>query len=152
MKSRKPIIYGVVIIAIIMFLSLYFYNENREKDLTEVMNYRSSDFESINFKFQAHDDWSDDDEDSARELIDFLSQYRVKKMNDSWWDGDVSKETGFELTIHATENIPLMGSIFGERLLDYTTGDAYKVVNGPIDMEWIERYNEKTRTGLGQES
>lgn len=72
----------------------------------------------------------------AEELMDFLSQYSVKKMKSSDWDTDVSNEDGFYLVVYG-ENPSVIG-IFEERLI---ADDAYyELVNGPIDMEWVEGY------------
>lgn len=98
----------------------------------------------MDFKFQGDENWITYEEDTVEELIEFLTQYKVKKMKDSWWDGDVSEEIGFDFTIYS-KGKPVMVSLYENRLLYYGNGDAYKVLNGTIDMEWVQKYNEKNQ-------
>ncbi|GLO65249.1 hypothetical protein MACH08_10330 [Oceanobacillus kimchii] len=73
-------------------------------------------------------------------MVEFLSQYQVKKINDRDWNSDVSKETGFMIEIR-TENEVVMASIYENQLMSINNnGDYYKVVNGPIEIRWVYDY------------
>jgi len=73
--------------------------------------------------------------------MEFLNQYQVKRMKDSEWDPDLSGEQGFWTIIRYTEYKLTMAVLNEGRLV--FTNEYFKVVNGPIDMNWIENFNKK---------
>lgn len=136
-KNFKIFIVSVIIIPILLF-SFYNYNDYREKSLNEVIriNTNKVDYIIINDKLMS------DNKEYVEELNEFLSQYRVEKMKDHEWNSDVSKERGFKLTIYSNDK-PFMANIYENRLNYLNSGEYYKVLNGPIDMEWVEEMYEK---------
>ena len=142
MKKKRYLAIGLI--TIIVFFSIKTYSDYREKELNDVISYNSSEFKSMDFKFQGDESWKTNESENVEELIEFLGQYEVKKMRNSWWDGDVSKEKGFDISIYSKDN-RIMASIYENRLLFFGNGDAYKVLNGPIDMDWVQEYNERNQ-------
>lgn len=59
-------------------------------------------------------------------------------------DSDVSKETSFRLIIYAKGDITIV-SIHEDRLSLRSNRNRgyYSVLNGPINLEWIENFNQK---------
>lgn len=141
-KSFKLFIIVMMAIPITLFFAKIM-NEYKEKNLDDVINYQSTAFNDFEFKFigDHYDEWKTNEQETVEELIEFLSQYRVKKMKDDEWDSDVSQEKGFYMTIFL-DGKPNMISIYEDRVLLYRSG-GYKVVNGPIDIDWVEKYHEK---------
>lgn len=134
-RSKKiNILIAVMILLPILLFSLYRYNDYSEKKLDEVisMNTNNMDYVIIN------DEWISDNKEHIEALTVFLSQYDVKKMEDHEWDSDVSNERGIRITIYSKGN-PVGASIYENRLLYYNSGDYYQVINGPIDMNWVEK-------------
>ena len=131
MKKR-----GLFVVAsiIVIFIAYNIYDEHREKALDELIGFSPTNFHMMEFNYDSH--LRVEDRMKAEELMDFLSQYSVKKMKSSDWDTDVSNEDGFYLVVYG-ENPSVIG-IFEKRLI---ADDAYyELVNGPIDMEWVEGY------------
>lgn len=142
MKNKRYLIIGLVIITGIFLFSYNIYNDNREKGLNDVISYDIKNFESLIFNEGVGQfEWRTDKEEHAEKLIDFLSRYRVKKMKDYEWDSNVSNEEGFQVTIYS-KGKPIMASIYEHRVHYYNDGDYYKVVNGPIDVGYIEKFQQ----------
>ena len=144
-KSVFKFLLAFMILLPFAFVSITIYNEYREKNLTDVLNYDKNHVKSLQFHLDGSEPWENNNDEAAKELYDFLSQYNVKKMRDSEWDSDVSKETSFRFTIYTKGDI-IIASVHENRLLlfsDYSNGNYYSVTNGPINTEWIANYNEK---------
>ncbi|MFJ7934523.1 hypothetical protein [Sporosarcina sp. NPDC096371] len=118
------------------------YNEYREKNLGDLYAYHESSFESLEFEYIGHDPWSANEKQPMEELMEFLSQYQVKKMKDSEWDSNLSGEKGFWAYTRYGKDRLEMVSIFGDRLI-FASDGYYKVINGPVDMNWIESFNKE---------
>lgn len=121
---RKLRYVTILIVAMAIFFSLKVFNEYRERTLVDVMGYKSSDFYALGV---------------------------IKNVNDvpkdkgyEWFtkDKDQYKDERFEFTItHAKSNPSIVW--IGANYVQVLVGNYYEVVNGPIDMEWIEEFNEK---------
>lgn len=134
---------GIIIAIPFALLSITVYSEYGEKNLNNALNLDLANVESLEFHLDGNSNvWQTKKDDAAKELVDFLSHYSVKKINEREWNSDVSKEIGFMLTVFKKNDI-VMTSIYESRLVLYSDGDYYSVINGPIDMEWIATYNEK---------
>ncbi|MDV2580918.1 hypothetical protein [Alkalibacillus haloalkaliphilus] len=127
----------------VLIISLYFYNEYREKSLDQVISYDEDDIHALVFHEGHEEEWRTDEREHADKLNEFLSQYQVKRVRHRDWDSDVSNENGFRITIYS-DGRPILASVYEERMLDVGTG-PYKVVNGPIDIEWVENFIEENR-------
>ena len=130
-KRKNFIIFIAILITIPIIVTI---NDYREKDLDDVISFNSKNFEQLILG----NAWTTDKKEHADELIDFLSQYRIKKMKDDEWNGDVSKEKGFSIDIYLKDK-SLGASIYENRVWVYRSGKSYHVVNGPIDIDWIEK-------------
>ncbi|MBT2600988.1 MULTISPECIES: hypothetical protein [unclassified Oceanobacillus] len=125
----------LMFIPIIVF-SVSMLNEYKTKSLKELLEYDKSSFEAV---FVNHQKMTEDHQ-AVKKMVEFLSQYQVKKINDRDWNSDVSKETGFMIEIR-TENEVVMASIYENQLMSINNnGDYYKVVNGPIEIRWVYDY------------
>ncbi|MFS0752594.1 hypothetical protein [Oceanobacillus sp. 1P07AA] len=134
-KVYPTMITLLIIIPIIIF-SFTVFHEYKIKSLEELLEYDQSSFEAV---FVNHQEITEDYQ-AAEEIVEFLSQYQVKKMNDREWSSDVSKEDGFMIEIR-TENEIVMASIYENRLMSLNNnGDYYKVANGPIEIQWMYDY------------
>ncbi|MFD1334780.1 hypothetical protein ACFQ4N_04190 [Oceanobacillus iheyensis] len=132
-KVYPTMITFLIIIPIIIF-SFTVFNEYKIKSLEELLEYDQSSFEAV---FVNHQEITEDHQ-AAEEIVEFLSQYQVKKMNDRDWISDVSKEAGFMIEIRTEDEI-VMTSIYENRLMSLN-GDYYKVANGPIEIQWMYDY------------
>lgn len=138
-KDRNyKIFVSIFVVVPITLLSIIIVNDHREKGLDEVISFNSTKFTSFEFESNPYDSWKTDEQEPVEELIGFLSQYRVKKMKDAEWDSNVSKEKGFRITIFSKDEV-MFAYIYENRAL-FLKGGYYNVVNGPIDMEWVEKY------------
>lgn len=134
-KIRKITILIAVILAILIIITV---NNYREKGLDDVISYDIANFNYLII----NGDLKTDKKEYAKGLKKLLGQYRVKKMKDREWDSDVSKEKGVSITIYIKDK-PIMASIYEYRVVFYNDGDYYKVINGPINMDWVDKmYNE----------
>ncbi|KQL54179.1 hypothetical protein AN964_12185 [Heyndrickxia shackletonii] len=143
MNNKRYLIIGLALITIIIIYFIKNYYGYREKALDDVISYDIKNFESLVFNEGVEQfERRTDNKAHAEKFNDFLSQYRVKKMKDSEWNGNVSKEKGFLVTIYTTRG-PIMASIYEHRLTFYNDGAYYKVINGPIDIDWVKVYIDK---------
>lgn len=140
-KSSFKFIIAIIIILPIGLVAITNYNEYKVKNLENILRFDPTKVESMSFIFDGNIAWENSDVEASKELYNFLSQYKVKKMRNNEWDGDVSKETGFIFTA-STKSAIIIVSVFENRLMRSDAGH-YLVTNGPIDMEWIVKYNEK---------
>ncbi|KGR79038.1 hypothetical protein [Ureibacillus manganicus] len=138
-KRRNFIIFLAIIVMIPIMM---IFNENREKDLDEVIQFQTKnvDYIIIGNEFENRTV----QEKHAVELKELLNQYRVKKMKDSEWDPDVSKEKGYYITIYS-KGKPIIASIYENRILSVNRGNYYHVLNGPIDLTWFDELYEELR-------
>lgn len=137
---KIPLKYHMIgVIGVVLLFSWNVYDDNREKGLVELFTYQASSFEVMEFGFS---DWRTEETEPVEELMEFLSQYRVKKMKYSEWNSNVSAEKGFHVMIYL-KGKTTGASIYENRLLSFNHTFYYKVLNGPIDMEWIEAFKEK---------
>lgn len=138
---KIPVTYHMFgIIVIVLLFSWNVYDDHREKSLVDLISYQPSSFTMMTaFGIS---DWRTEELEAVEELKGFLSKYRVKKIRDSEWDSNVSGEEGFSFMIHM-EGKSTGASIYESRILSYNKSSYYKVLNGPIDMEWIESFKEK---------
>ncbi|CEG27073.1 hypothetical protein [Bacillus sp. B-jedd] len=137
MKKKWYLIIGI---AIIIFFSIKYYDDHREKGLDDLISYKLTQFESLSIhEGPDRPYWTTEKREHAEKFQDFLSQYRVKRMKDFEWNSDVSKEKGFQVTIYV-KGKPLIASIYETRLLFLNKGKYYKVINGPVDMEWVNDF------------
>lgn len=138
-----------LILALTIFFSLKTFNDYRERNLVDLIGYKSSDYYSLEFTREGSKiteghffDWFTKDKEPTNELLEFLSQYRVKKINEEKVTANLNNEERVEFYISHSKANPAIIWI-RENDVHILVGNYYKVVNGPIDMEWIKNYNEK---------
>ncbi|ADC51436.1 hypothetical protein BpOF4_16965 [Alkalihalophilus pseudofirmus OF4] len=136
MKKKKYISIGLV--ALIIFITINLLNDYREKNLDDVLSYNPSKFHSLDINFELHTT----NPAYAEELTEFLSQYRVKKMSAADWDRDLKAMEGFHVSINSNNRPSIMASIYEDRIHHYD-GNYYKVINGPIHVEWLNSFIEE---------
>ena len=151
MKNRKLryLIIGVVVIA--LYLSLKVITDHRERNLVDLINYKPTDFHSLGFikdirqvpenKFY---EWFTTDNEPTDELMEFLSQYRVKKINEEKFNESLNEVEKFDFTITHLNANPAIVFLY-EESAHIAVGNYYEIVNGPTDMEWVRNYHEKHR-------
>ncbi|WP_060204802.1 hypothetical protein [Sporosarcina koreensis] len=66
---------GIIVVALLFSWNLY--DDHREKRLDELFSYQTSNFVAMNFNYEG---WRTEETEPVEELLEFLSQYRVKKM------------------------------------------------------------------------
>ncbi|WP_042222106.1 hypothetical protein [Oceanobacillus manasiensis] len=143
-KSRnfKRFIVLLAVVPISLY-GLFLVNEYREKGLEEVMGSDVSNFDYLYFSnHEEFNYWKTEERKAAEELFAFLSNYEVKKMKDAEWFSDVSGVEGFEVTIY-NNGKPQIAGVYEDRIHVYNGGDYYKVVNGPIDTAWVEKFQRQ---------
>ncbi|HWL23709.1 MAG TPA: hypothetical protein VNR38_08160, partial [Ureibacillus sp.] len=114
-------------------------------------NFKKVDFYSLGFikdiemvpDNRAYE-WMTEEKEPVVELMEFLSQYRVKKVSEDTFNEKINGEVGFELTINYSKANPAIVWV-DENRVHILVGNYYEVVNGPIDIEWIKEYNNKYR-------
>ncbi|MCG3086663.1 hypothetical protein [Sporosarcina cyprini] len=139
----------IFIVAMAIFFSLKVFNEYRERNLVDVMRYKSSDFYALGVIKDVNEvpkdkgyEWYTKDKEPVNELLEYLGSYRVKKIKEEEFTANQYQGERFEFTItHAKSNPSIVW--IGANHVQVLVGNYYEVVNGPIDMEWIEEFNEK---------
>ncbi|MGE8203301.1 hypothetical protein ACQKP0_01875 [Heyndrickxia sp. NPDC080065] len=137
----------VALIPIIVIFSFNYWNDYRERNLTELIRYNPQDFLSIRFTNNITSDhlseWWTKDREATDELIEYLSQFRVKRVKENEF-AKLDTHKMFEFTITHVHSNPAI--VYAkENFIHILVGDYYQVLNGPIDMEWIDKYNDKYR-------
>ena len=145
--AGKPLL-AVLLIFPILLGSLNFGLAYKEKNLDQVLHYDVKSFnrltlQAINQEGTSYDFLETSEADLARKIDGFLASYRVKKMKNREWDSDVSKEKGFELAVYKGGKAEVMASIYEDRVLLYSNGNAYRVLNGPINFSELEAQLEE---------
>lgn len=140
--SKKTVIYLIISVLAIGILILK-YNDYKEKNLDDLFIQYSKHYKSIAFEVYDDNKSIPDDKAVMDELTGFLSQYQVKKMKDAEWNSDVSKEKGFWIDIQSKNK--LITILFLEERVHIPGFGYYRVINGPIDIDWLQNFQEKHR-------
>lgn len=142
-KAKSKYTFVAVGIAVITSASLVFsiYDEYRVKSLDSAFDFHPEKALHLQFDL-AGDMYVIEDKQAIAEWKTFLNQYDVKKMSDREWDADISNEQHFMISIFF-DNHWTGGSVSENRLINFGDMDYYEVVNGPIDMEWVNNFIEK---------
>ena len=142
MRSKKSILLIASIVIILLF-SFKKYLDYQEKNLGDINSLDLEKIEGMTFKLDGFEEWRTDDKKLIEEMLSFLENYEVKKIQNRDWDSDVSKETSFRVEFYEKERITHM-VIHEDRMnvMGKTSG-YYKILNGPIDLEWIESFQKK---------
>ncbi|WOV88515.1 hypothetical protein QWT69_05200 [Sporosarcina oncorhynchi] len=131
------------------YVMLQTYNETNEKSFSDLFNTIGNDFNSLIFTKPTTQDspaetWVVDDEHEVNQLIDFLQNYSIKKLNASEIDSkdeidvlsiELIDDDGNKITVMIEENIIIQN----ENLY-------YEVVDGPLDVNWIVKFFVSNRS------
>ena len=149
--SKKVRYIAIGLIALIVFFSLKTFNDYRERNLDDLIGYKHRDYYSLDFLKDTEMvpdngayEWWTEEKEPVEELLEFLSQYRVKRISEEKFKEKINREEMFEFTITHSKANPSIIWVFGDRV-HIIVGKYYEVENGQIDMEWIKKYNEKYR-------
>lgn len=121
----------------ILIIGMVLHNEFKEKSLSQAIDFDQDDFELLIFHPRSSFQFHTDQVDAADELIEFLDQYKVKRIRERDWDFNFSDEKAisFDLLI---DDGAIMADIMEERLR--INQKPYILTNGPVDIDWIERF------------
>ncbi|QNK89461.1 hypothetical protein H7992_07290 [Sporosarcina sp. resist] len=146
-KSFKYLVIGIIILAV--FLPLKVINDYRERDLISLINYKPADFLSMGFTSDMNEvqegkgfEWFTKDKEPTDELMEFLSQYSVKKINEEKFNEIRESKERIEFDIYHSKTKPSIVRVYGKSV-HILVGNYYEISNGPIDLEWIRKYNKK---------
>lgn len=147
MKNKKLWYLIIGILAISLFYSLKLFNDYRERNLVDLISYKPAEFYSFGFiknevpEYKAYS-WFTKDMEPADELMNFLSQYRAKKISEEEFNQSMFGVEKFEFTITHSKANPAIVFAY-ENVVHIVAGNYYEIVNGPIDMEWINSFHAK---------
>lgn len=146
MRIIKRRIASLFVLILVVGLVLLFmrWNDYREKDLVEVLDteeivefrYLDGTEEHVPLEFNG----IVKDQESLQELMNFFSQYTVKK-NKKRQDSSEYPDEFFAFQINYSDDRPSIPSWF-ERDLLFFNGNYYTVTNRPMDHVWLKNYFE----------
>ncbi|MFJ7677093.1 hypothetical protein ACIQXQ_03490 [Peribacillus sp. NPDC097198] len=141
----------VYLMAIILVVALLFivirWNDYREKELVDVLD--AGEIEEVLYrKLPLENDVVDfnrtvNNPESIQELVDFFSQYKVKKIGIRNFTSKYPDEQFIFQLEYADERITIPSLI--ERDVVLVDEEQYIITNGPIDYKWIEDFIEKSK-------
>lgn len=140
MKKKNLSILSVAILLFLMY-GVMNWHAYREKNMIDVLD--TTHIEKIYVKHLPIKDGMAynrqiTDKASLQDLIDFLSQYKVKKVGDRDFVSEYPDEQFQFLPYYEDERITLPSLIERDVLLhDHY---QYEITNGPIDDEWLEDF------------
>ena len=145
-KIKKKYVYLLVIIGvIILFVMINRWNDYREKKLVDVLD--AEKIEDVLYRELSFEDEFDDNEfnrtisnsDSLQELVEFLSQYKVKKIGPRNFTS-IYPDEQFSFEFQYVDNRNTMSSLIDVALIGF---NQYIITNGPFDYEWIVDFIER---------
>jgi hypothetical protein len=143
---RKKNFYIVSIVMLI--LGIYGFTkwaDYREKNLVDLLDFNK--IEKIHYKqLPLMDDMAAynrqlTDDAAIQELISFLSQYKVKKLGDRDFISAYTEEQ-FQFQLEYKDDRVTLPSLI-ERDVLLNDMHQYKIINGPVDYEWLEEFLER---------
>ncbi|MGD7045711.1 hypothetical protein [Jeotgalibacillus proteolyticus] len=147
----KRISFIILISGILLFLLINRWVDYKAKELTDVLH--AEDIIDVSYTYvpQGSDQFENKElgnPQALKELLEFLSQYQVKKTGLRDFESQYPDE---QLNLHFIyeDGIPTYSSLF-ERdvvLVVLTGENQYKVINGPLDQEWVEEFKKKYLMG-----
>ncbi|MET3196574.1 hypothetical protein [Gottfriedia sp. OAE603] len=120
------------------------------RNFDDLIPYKHRYFESISFRkdISLEDttravDWVSRDQGQVDELMRFLSQYRLKKISNETFNARLNdnEEGIFDFFITHSRGAVAIVNVQGDVV--HIFGNYYEVINGPIDMEWIRKFDDK---------
>lgn len=135
---------GIIFVTVAV-ASFQMYDNYREKNLNEVIQFDKNAWDYIIVK---HDLRLDKEEHQAyaESLQALFEQYTVRKIPDHKWDSDVSKENGFNFTVYY-EDKTMMVNIYENRISSIENG-YFEIIDGPMNMNWLDKLYDE---GIGEQ-
>jgi hypothetical protein len=137
-----------IVSIVILILGIYGFTrwaDYREKSLVDVLDFNK--IEKINYNqpplmddMAAYNRQLTDDA-AIQELISFLSQYKVKKLGGRDFISAYPEEQ-FQFQLEYEDEIATMPSLI-ERDVLLNDMYQYKIINGPVDYEWLEEFLQR---------
>lgn len=140
---KKKIILSVAILIFLIY-GVARWNDYREKNLTDLLD--SAYIEKVYFK---HLPIKDEvtynrqitDDASLQELMNFLSQYKVKKVGDRDFVSEYPDEQ-IQFQLEYQDHSVTMPSLIERDILLHEMSQ-YEITNGPVDHEWLREFLEE---------
>ncbi|MBD7984458.1 hypothetical protein H9649_07695 [Sporosarcina sp. Sa2YVA2] len=137
---------GLLLIALIIggaYVMMQTINEDNEKSFNELFSTMGSNFNSLIFTkpttiSASAEKWVVDDEKQVDELIQFLQNYKIQKLQSTEIDlKDEVDVLSIELKDNAGNGITIM---IEENIIIQNADLYYEVIDGPLDVNWIVKF------------
>ena len=140
---KKKIILSVAILILFIY-GVAKWNDYREKNMTVVLD--SAHIKKVYFKrLPIKDDMAYNrqitEEASLQELMNFFSQYQVKKVGDRDFVSEYPDEQ-FQFQLNYEDESTTMPSLIEQNILLHDQYQ-YEITNGPVDHEWLREFLEE---------
>ena len=138
--KNKYVYVLVIVVALGFVFGILRWNDNREKELVDVLEADKI----VEIRYGIDDVIIIDiinDEKSIQELLEFFSQYRVKKDGPRNFTSEFPDEQ-FSFTFEYEDERFTLPTLF-ERDFVLIENDQYRITNGPIDYKRIEDFLKK---------
>ncbi|NKE04182.1 MULTISPECIES: hypothetical protein [Mesobacillus] len=140
MKKKNLTILSIAMLIFFIY-GVAKWNDGREKNLRDVLD--SAHIEKVYFKrLPIKDEMAYNrqitDDDSLKELLNFFSQYTVKKVGDRDFFSEYPDEQ-FQFQLEYKDTRTTMPSLIERDILLHDQYQ-YEITNGPVDYEWLEDF------------
>ncbi len=119
------------------------FNDYNEKPFTDLLSTMNPSFDSLLFKKpatsgNASETWHFDDHSEISNLLDFLQDYHVRKLNPE--EINTNDETmQFRIQLQDSDGNTL-SILVNENLIIQNSLLYYEIVDGPLDTEWLVHF------------
>lgn len=144
MKKKNFYILSIAILILLIY-GVAKWDDYREKNLASLLD--TSEIEKIYYnqlpikdEKAAYNRQLTNDQ-SIKELISFLSQYKVKKVGERDFVSEYPEEQ-FQFQLEYKDERITMPSLIEKDILLHDLYQ-YHITNGPVDYEWLERFLEE---------
>jgi hypothetical protein len=143
-EKKYVYLLGIILVIALLFI-IFRWNDYREKELVDVLD--AGEIEEVLYrKLPLENDMVDfnrtiKNPESIQELVDFFSQYKVKKIGIRNFTSKYPDEQFIFQLEYADGRITIPSLI--ERDIVLVNEEQYTITNGPIDYKWIEDFVEK---------
>ncbi len=141
MKFRAILLIAIFIGG--MYVMIQSMDDYKEKEFNELLNSRNDPFVSLLFSKPSTigasaDTWVVDEDKEIENLLLFLQNYHVRKMKPEEVSiGDHAEQ--FSISLHDNEGNTIT-IIVNENVIIENSLSYYKIVDGPLDVEWLVQF------------
>jgi hypothetical protein len=139
---KKYILFAALMLLIVIFLTLYIY---RPQDLGDVINIEQVERIHLSNERKLNGvelEIPKVSQEQINQLTNFLNQYQVKLTNKKGWTSDYPSEQ-FTLRIVYKNGDFEMYTIERDTV---ASTRIYKLVNAPLDYNWIKEFDRELKT------